>query len=133
MTTRFPKESVSRFTQEKDFDAWKDRFHVVGLDLRDSLAIEAFCRMVISRFQRVDILVNNACQVCPSPRCMTHCTVLLFAHRRRRQLCRGRISPALTVQVCVACVQPVQLPDCASTAVVLRAHDGRRANAHRAS
>ena len=65
MTTRFPKESVSRFTEEKDFDVWKDRFHVVGLDLRDSFAIETFCRMINSRYKHVDILINNACQVCP--------------------------------------------------------------------
>jgi NADP-dependent 3-hydroxy acid dehydrogenase YdfG len=43
--------------------SWKHRFHVVGLDLRDSLAIEEFCRMILARFKRVDILINNACQV----------------------------------------------------------------------
>ncbi len=36
---------------------------MVGLDLRDSLAIEEFCRMILARFKRVDILINNACQV----------------------------------------------------------------------
>ena len=67
-TTRFPHESTSRFTAEKDFREWSHRLHVVGLDLRNSHSIEEFCEFVLGKFKRVDVLVNNACQVlhCPA-------------------------------------------------------------------
>jgi NAD(P)-dependent dehydrogenase (short-subunit alcohol dehydrogenase family) len=34
-SSRFPHDCVKRYAKEPDFEQWKDRLHVVGLDLRD--------------------------------------------------------------------------------------------------
>ena len=31
-TTRFPKYAIRKYSREKDFNVWKDRLQVVGLD-----------------------------------------------------------------------------------------------------
>lgn len=68
-TTRFPNAAAVTYRQEPDFDVWKDRLHVYGLDLRDVTGIEAFCRFLKMTYCDVgiDILVNNACQTVRRP------------------------------------------------------------------
>ena len=67
-TSRFPRDAAERFAQELDFSRWSHRLHVVGLDLRDLVAVEHFTSFVAQRFGRVDILINNACQTVRRPR-----------------------------------------------------------------
>jgi len=66
-TTRFPMDSAARYAKEKDFDAWKDRLHVVGLDLRHTPSVERFCDFFTKSFGRLDLLVNNAAQTVRRP------------------------------------------------------------------
>jgi NAD(P)-dependent dehydrogenase (short-subunit alcohol dehydrogenase family) len=66
-TTRFPHDSAARFSREADFEDWRDRLHVHGLDLRHAPSVEIFCRFVLSTYDRLDVLVNNAAQTVRRP------------------------------------------------------------------
>jgi len=66
-TTRFPHDAALRYSREPDFAEWKDRLHVHGLDLRHSPSVEIFARYVEHTFERLDVLVNNACQTVRRP------------------------------------------------------------------
>ncbi len=66
-TTRFPVDSALRFSKEKDFPNWKDRLHIYGLDLRHTPSVEIFCNYVEQKYDRLDILINNAAQTVRRP------------------------------------------------------------------
>lgn len=66
-TTRFPVDAASRFEKEKDFDQWKHRLHIHGLDLRHIPSVELFCDFTESKYKRLDILINNAAQTIRRP------------------------------------------------------------------
>ncbi len=65
--TRFPHDAAARYCREADFGDWRDRLHVHGLDLRHSPSVELFARFVEQGFDRLDILINNACQTVRRP------------------------------------------------------------------
>ncbi len=67
VTTRFPRDSAQRYAAESDFSAWKDRLEIYGLDLRHTPSVEAFCQHVLSTHNRLDFIVNNACQTVRRP------------------------------------------------------------------
>ncbi|HEY3161183.1 MAG TPA: SDR family oxidoreductase [Vicinamibacterales bacterium] len=67
VTTRFPRDCAIRYSQEPDFDAWKDRVEIFGLDLRHTPSVEAFCHEMLTRRSRLDFIVNNACQTVRRP------------------------------------------------------------------
>ncbi len=67
VTTRFPRDAAARFAREPDFAEWGDRVHVHGLDLRHSPSVELFCDLVEQRYERLDILINNAAQTVRRP------------------------------------------------------------------
>ena len=67
VTTRFPRDSAIRYAQEPDFDAWKDRLEIFGLDLRHTPSVDAFCRTQLATRDRLDFIVNNACQTVRRP------------------------------------------------------------------
>jgi len=67
VTTRFPRDAAKRYAQEPDFDTWKDRLEIFGLDLRHSPSVEAFCRELLTHRRRLDFIVNNACQTVRRP------------------------------------------------------------------
>ena len=66
-TTRFPVDSALRFSKEEDFDQWGHRLHIHGLDLRHIPSVELFCDYVEKKFNRLDILINNAAQTVRRP------------------------------------------------------------------
>ncbi len=66
-TTRFPKDSALRFSKEPDFKEWGHRLKVYGLDLRHTPSVELFCDYIGQRYQRMDILINNAAQTVRRP------------------------------------------------------------------
>lgn len=66
-TTRFPVDSAIRFAQEEDYDEWKDRLKIHGLDLRHIPSVEIFCSYIEKRYKRLDILINNAAQTVRRP------------------------------------------------------------------
>ena len=67
VTTRFPRDSAARYAREPDFGAWGDRLEIFGLDLRHTPSVEAFCRHLHETRDRLDFIVNNACQTVRRP------------------------------------------------------------------
>ncbi len=67
VTTRFPRDAASRYAREPDFETWADRLEIFGLDLRHTPSVEAFCREVLGTHDRLDYVVNNACQTVRRP------------------------------------------------------------------
>jgi NAD(P)-dependent dehydrogenase (short-subunit alcohol dehydrogenase family) len=67
VTTRFPRDSATRYAAEPDFDVWSDRLEIYGLDLRHTPSVEAFCRHLLATEKRLDFIVNNACQTVRRP------------------------------------------------------------------
>jgi NAD(P)-dependent dehydrogenase (short-subunit alcohol dehydrogenase family) len=67
VTTRFPRDSAARYAREADFGEWSDRLEIYGLDLRHTPSVEAFCKEVLATEQRLDFIINNACQTVRRP------------------------------------------------------------------
>jgi NAD(P)-dependent dehydrogenase (short-subunit alcohol dehydrogenase family) len=67
VTTRFPRDSAARFAREPDFHEWADRLAIYGLDLRHTPSVEAFCTELLATEQRLDFIINNACQTVRRP------------------------------------------------------------------
>ena len=67
VTTRFPRDSASRYSREPDFGEWGDRLEIFGLDLRHTPSVEAFCGQMLKTRSRLDFIINNACQTLRRP------------------------------------------------------------------
>jgi NAD(P)-dependent dehydrogenase (short-subunit alcohol dehydrogenase family) len=67
VTTRFPRDSAARYAGEPDFGDWGHRLEIFGLDLRHTPSVEAFCRELLSKRDRLDFIINNACQTVRRP------------------------------------------------------------------
>ena len=67
VTTRFPRDSAARYAREPDFAQWGHRLEVFGLDLRHTPSVEAFCRHLLATRDRLDFIINNACQTVRRP------------------------------------------------------------------
>ncbi|HTA66158.1 MAG TPA: SDR family oxidoreductase [Xanthomonadaceae bacterium] len=67
VTTRFPRDSAARYAEEPDFGEWSDRLEIFGLDLRHTPSVEAFCHELVTTRDRLDFIINNACQTVRRP------------------------------------------------------------------
>ena len=67
VTTRFPRDSAARYAEEADFAEWGHRLEIFGLDLRHTPSVEAFCQTLLSTHDRLDFIINNACQTVRRP------------------------------------------------------------------
>ncbi|MEA2465764.1 MAG: hypothetical protein QOJ98_3511 [Acidobacteriota bacterium] len=67
VTTRFPRDSAARYAAEPDFAEWSERLEIFGLDLRHTPSVEAFCRELLATRDRLDFIINNACQTVRRP------------------------------------------------------------------
>jgi len=67
VTTRFPRDAAGRYASEPDFADWGSRLEIVGLDLRHTPSVEAFCAELLATRERLDAIVNNACQTVRRP------------------------------------------------------------------
>ena len=67
VTTRFPRNSAARYATEPDFSDWADRLEIYGLDLRHTPSVEEFCRQLLGGHDRLDFIINNACQTVRRP------------------------------------------------------------------
>lgn len=67
VTTRFPLDAAARYAREEDFEAFRDRLEVYGLDLRHTPSVEAFCEHARRTLPRLDFIINNACQTVRRP------------------------------------------------------------------
>lgn len=66
-TTRFPVDSALRFSKEEDYHKWSHRLKIHGLDLRHIPSVEIFCNFIEQKYDRLDILINNAAQTVRRP------------------------------------------------------------------
>lgn len=66
-TTRFPVDSASRYAKEEDFEQWGHRLKINGLDLRHIPSVEIFCNYIEQKYDRLDVLINNAAQTVRRP------------------------------------------------------------------
>jgi NAD(P)-dependent dehydrogenase (short-subunit alcohol dehydrogenase family) len=66
-TSRFPVDTVRRFTELEDKDEWIGRLHVHGIDLRNIASLEGFMSFLLATLPRLDVIVNNACQTVRRP------------------------------------------------------------------
>lgn len=67
VTTRFPRDSAARYAMEPDFEQWGHRLEIFGLDLRHTPSVEAFCKHLLNTRDRLDFIINNACQTVRRP------------------------------------------------------------------
>ena len=67
VVTRFPRDAAKRYAAEPDFEAWRDRLEIYGIDLRHSPSVEAMCRDLNQRLPHLDFVINNACQTVRRP------------------------------------------------------------------
>ena len=67
VTTRFPRDAAMRYAAEADFEDWQHRLEIFGLDLRHTPSVEAFARHLLLTEERLDFIVNNACQTVRRP------------------------------------------------------------------
>ena len=67
VTTRFPRDSAARYAEEPDFAQWSGRLEIFGLDLRHTPSVEAFCTQLLRSHDRLDFIINNACQTVRRP------------------------------------------------------------------
>ncbi|CAF1330315.1 unnamed protein product [Rotaria sp. Silwood1] len=67
-TSRFPKDLLDRLNNEHDFNEWKNHIHIYGVDFRYSQLLEQFTQMLIDKYDRLDFLINNACQTIQRPK-----------------------------------------------------------------
>jgi NAD(P)-dependent dehydrogenase (short-subunit alcohol dehydrogenase family) len=67
VTTRFPHDAARRYAEEADYEAFKDRLQIFGLDLRHTPSVERFARHLETHLDRLDFLLHNACQTVRRP------------------------------------------------------------------
>jgi NAD(P)-dependent dehydrogenase (short-subunit alcohol dehydrogenase family) len=67
VTTRFPHDAAIRFAAEKDCNNWLDNLDIYGLDFRDLRRLEEFCSYLQITYERLDVIINNACQTIRRP------------------------------------------------------------------
>src|SRR5690606_9193488 len=60
-------DSAMRYAQEADYGEWAHRLEIFGLDLRHTPSVEAFCHHLLTTHDRLDYIVNNACQTVRRP------------------------------------------------------------------
>ena len=67
VSTRFPRDAALRYAREKDFEDFKDRLQIYGLDLRHTPSVEAFAQVINATESRLDFVLHNACQTVRRP------------------------------------------------------------------
>ncbi len=65
--TRFPKDAALRYSREEDFGDWGQRLEIHGIDLRHIPSVERLCARLIETHDRLDFIINNACQTVRRP------------------------------------------------------------------
>jgi NAD(P)-dependent dehydrogenase (short-subunit alcohol dehydrogenase family) len=66
-TTRFPVDAALRYSRESDYQEWRQRLDIYGLDLRHTPSVELFCHFIENKYARLDLLINNAAQTVRRP------------------------------------------------------------------
>jgi len=66
-TSRFPADTADKYALEDDYASWRGNLEIYGLDFRDLPALELFCAFLKTTYNRLDAIVNNACQTIRRP------------------------------------------------------------------
>jgi len=67
VSTRFPRDAARRYSEEKDFEDFRDRLQIYGLDLRHAASVDAFAAHLDRTLDRLDFVLHNACQTVRRP------------------------------------------------------------------
>jgi NAD(P)-dependent dehydrogenase (short-subunit alcohol dehydrogenase family) len=67
LTTRFAADAARRYAEMPEFPDFAERLEIHGLDLRHTPSVERLCARLAGRLERLDFLVNNACQTVRRP------------------------------------------------------------------
>ncbi|MDX2054034.1 MAG: SDR family oxidoreductase [Polyangiaceae bacterium] len=86
-TTRFPQDAAQRYAKEPDFEAFKDRLSIYGLDLRHCPSVELLAEHLQKTTDRLDFLINNAAQT-------VHRPLGFYEHLRAREEMDPQALPA---------------------------------------
>jgi NAD(P)-dependent dehydrogenase (short-subunit alcohol dehydrogenase family) len=65
--TRFARDAAARYAREPDFEAWRDRLTIYGVDLRHTPSVELLCQRLDATLPRLDFQLHNACQTVRRP------------------------------------------------------------------
>jgi NAD(P)-dependent dehydrogenase (short-subunit alcohol dehydrogenase family) len=65
--TRFARDAAGRYGREPDFEAWRDRLSIYGIDLRHTPSVELLCQRLDATLPRLDFQLHNACQTVRRP------------------------------------------------------------------
>jgi len=65
--TRFPRDAAARYAREPDFEEWKERLTIHGIDLRHTPSVELLCQRLDATLPRLDFQLHNACQTVRRP------------------------------------------------------------------
>jgi NAD(P)-dependent dehydrogenase (short-subunit alcohol dehydrogenase family) len=67
VSTRFPRDAARRYSAEKDFEDFRGRLEIYGLDLRHAASVDAFATHLEQSLGRLDFVLHNACQTVRRP------------------------------------------------------------------
>jgi NAD(P)-dependent dehydrogenase (short-subunit alcohol dehydrogenase family) len=67
ITTRFPLDALERYKKEEDYEDWKDKLLIYGVDFNNFTLVDNFCNYVKKKFKSIYMLVNNAAQTIKRP------------------------------------------------------------------
>ena len=62
ITTRFPHEAAVRFSEDANFQTWKGRLIIHGVDFRNVTGVLSFIERFRQQHSSLEILINNAAQ-----------------------------------------------------------------------
>jgi len=67
LTTRFAADAARRYAALPEFEEFAGRLEIHGLDLRHTPSVERLCAHLLGSLERLDFLINNACQTVRRP------------------------------------------------------------------
>ncbi|EFC48628.1 predicted protein [Naegleria gruberi] len=67
VTSRFPKDTSIRYSNEPDFNIWKDKLKIYGIDFKHIPSVIKFTEHLLNILPRLDILINCAAQTIRKP------------------------------------------------------------------
>ncbi|NOY90477.1 MAG: SDR family oxidoreductase [Deltaproteobacteria bacterium] len=67
VATRFPRDAAKRYAAEADYEDWRERLHVYGMDLRHTPSVQIFADELVANHARLDFVIHNACQTVRRP------------------------------------------------------------------
>lgn len=62
VTTRFPEDCQKRYALENDYDVWKHKLKIYGINFCNLNNVEMLCEHLLKELPYLSILINNAAQ-----------------------------------------------------------------------